>query len=172
MKTLADYLATEQAREDARRLLVAPYPRRIDAIVNDMPAVMSLYPADAWTRVSMTAQTFMRPGDPQDAGCYFRSDGDRYIVTDLGEGVRALRIKGCALLDIKTKVDEALMQMYQAGMLHATYGPVALIQGEIGTIGNVNASDLPDAICRVMLASLRVAGVGLTTNEGSAHAKG
>jgi hypothetical protein len=36
----------------------------------------------------------------------------------------------------------------------------------------VAAADLPDAICRVMLASLRVAGVGLTTNEGSEHGQG
>ena len=161
MKTLADYLATEQAREDARRLLVAPYPRRIDAIVNDMPAVMSLYPADAWTRVSMTAQTFMRPGDPQDAGCYFRSDGDRYIVTDLGEGVRALRLRtGERAYGPATGV--AILEKLTLCNMEDSRGNVGALGGlarELELV-DVTASDLPDAICRVMLASLRVAGVG------------
>ena len=150
---LANYLETPQAREDVRALLDS-----CDGAENswaektlDSGLHWMTEDAGAWWRVGLA--------DSQVYSVYYRPDGDRYVVTDLGEGVRALRLKGCALLDIKPKVDEVLMQMYQAGLLHPNYGPAALIQGEIGTIGNVTAADLPDALCRVMLASLKVSEV-------------
>ena len=148
--TLADHLQTPQAREDVRHMLSCGVPSA--QWFSATKTRISEFKLGAWIRILITAERHSI------SACY-RPDGDRFVVTDLGEGVRALRLKGCALLDIKPKVDEVLMQMYQAGLLHPNYGPAALIQGEIGTIGNVTAADLPDAICRVMLASLKVSEV-------------
>ena len=150
--TLHDYLMTEQAREDVRELLDGDKPSLPVMSMEDLCLVRD--EVGAWRSVMIWDDN-----ENRELTAYYRPDGDRFVVTDLGEGVRALRLKGCALLDIKPKVDEVLMQMYQAGLLHPNYGPAALIQGEIGTIGNVTAADLPDAICRVMLASLKVSEV-------------
>ena len=173
--TLANYLETPQAREDVGRLL-ADSPARDVTLAGGriwrkpdgqafhsvsglkVDTLLTLKPQEAWQLVRISQRDARLAMVPK-ITAYYRPDGDRFVVTDLGEGVRALRLKGCALLDIKPKVDEVLMQMYQAGLLHPNYGPAALIQGEIGTIGNVTAADLPDALCRVMLASLKVSEV-------------
>ena len=150
--TLANYLETPQAREDVRELLASDKPQLPVLSMEDLCWVLD--EVGAWRRVLIWDDA-----QNKELTANYRPDGDRFVVTDLGEGVRALRLKGCALLDIKPKVDEVLMQMYRAGLLHPNYGPAALIQGEIGTIGNVTAADLPDALCRVMLASLKVSEV-------------
>lgn len=161
--TLAEYLASEAAREDVRRLLSEPRPcvKPGDPVgwrhygVQAMP-----YPAppSVWCGISADWGGSMLPvPEWQAITVYYRPDGERYTVTDLGGGVKALRLKGVALLDIRHRVDEVMARMYCDGLLHAKYGPAALIQAEIGTLDYVFAADLPDAICRVMLASLRVA---------------
>ena len=62
---------------------------------------------------------------------YFRPEGDRYIVTDLGEGVRALRMR--------------------TGMLEPTIKIPHLLGHRAA------ADELPDSICKVMLSTYRVA---------------
>lgn len=148
--TLADYLASEAAREDVKRA---------DRELNQCAGLAYGLPvgwlrADivkAWRRVELEVEHEIV------ATAYYRHDGERYTVTDMGEGVKALRLKGVALLDIRHRVDDVMARMYCDGLLRAKYGPAALIQAEIGTLDYVFAADLPDAICRVMLASLGVA---------------
>ena len=76
---------------------------------------------------------------------YFREDADRFIVTDLGEAVHALRLR------TGITYDEAL----------------AILENAVGYEGDAfkkgadimeipKAADLPSAICRVMLAAYEV----------------
>ena len=48
------------------------------------------------------------------------------------------------------KVDEVLMQMYQAGCCIELW-PRRAHPGRDQTIGNVTAADLPDALCRMVM---------------------
>lgn len=76
---------------------------------------------------------------------YFRSEGDRYIVTDLGEAVRALRLR-TGRMDAVERAGRAWVEMAGPGTWNA------------GTMSeNCAAADLPRAIVRVMLAAVRVA---------------
>jgi hypothetical protein len=63
------------------------------------------------------------------------------VVTDLGEGVRALRLWTGEVM--------AGWENWFDGVMESVAGVIR--------IRFVTAADLPDAICRVMLASLRVA---------------
>ena len=86
---LAEYLASEQAREDARRA---------DNELNTCTG--RFYPiSDAWLRsdvVGVWRKVRLERGDSS-VSAYYRPDGERYVVTDLGEGVRALRLRtGCS----------------------------------------------------------------------------
>lgn len=151
--TLLEHLGTPQAREDVRRLLATVEHRHIDIVVADMPGSMSLYRAGVWTRCVVMAQTFMRPADPQDGGCCFRPEGDRFIVSDLGEGFKAACLRGFDWLNPE--------HMAKLMALAATFPDGMQRDAPLGTLErrDVSAAGLPGAICRVMLASLNVAGV-------------
>ena len=160
---LAEYLASEQAREDVRA--------RIDATLGtaDVPWTLKV-PGVGELAISGTCGPFMKLGiwkktdedaDDEEAeyiqlcAAYYRPDGDRYVVTDLGEGVRALRLRtgekaygpatGVAMLEKLNLYDAENPRNALGGMAH-----------ELELVG-VQQADLPDAICQVMLASLRVA---------------
>lgn len=127
--TLADYLASEAAQEHAKDMIAhkqdAAFP--VDGGWRDWRRAQ----IGAWTRLSTDGIC-----------CYFRPDGERFIVTDLGEGVRALRLR-------------------TGDVTQPAFEPRGCWQyGDILGADKVTGADLPDAICRVMLASLRVAGVG------------
>lgn len=174
---LAEYLASEQAREDVKALL-ADSPARdvklgtgriwhkpaghasIKVQSFDIDTMLTLNKRDAWNQVRLSQRDDEMSGamTPR-VSAYYRPDGDRYVVTDLGEGVRALRIRTGRMDAIETWLHEFM--------------PILRTDGAIEhRVSRTHQKALPEAICRVMLASLRVAGVGLTTNEGSAHAKG
>lgn len=152
--TLADYLATEQAREDVRESLNGD--NHYLPIMGSDDLCLVRDEVEAW-------HTMMLWDDDQnkELTAYFRPDGDRYIVTDLGEGVRALRLR---------TGKRAYGPATGAAMLEKlTLCNIEDSQGNVGALGglarelelvDVKPADLPDAICRVMLASLRVAGVG------------
>ena len=105
---------------------------------------------------------------------YYRPDGDRYVVTDLGEGVRALRIRtGAKYIDILQKCRRTTRHNHFYGafgqIYDATIGAGNWERGSgIGALFDASTeadkANLPDAICRVMLASLRVANI---TNQES-----
>ena len=147
---LAEYLASEQAREDVRQLFDGDKPRFPVMSMEDLCLVRD--EVGAWRSVMIWDDN-----QNKELTAYYRPDGDRYVVTDLGEGVRALRLKGVALLDIKPRVDAVMMAMWQEQTEFVAHYPAALIHGEVGTVNHPKAESLPDAICRVMLASLRVA---------------
>lgn len=154
--TLEEYLSSPQAVEDVRRLLTYwreshPIGQSGDGALWESNGcghrVLSLpeegggwrdwhiLPAGVWTRV-----------DYDDAGVCFRPDGDRFIVTDLGEAVRALRLRtGAMRPDVPLNVHA---QVITAASLH-------LHDGELW--GHVLAADLPRAIVALLLAAHRVA---------------
>jgi hypothetical protein len=148
--TLADYLASEAAREDVKALLERRRltPNFADIHAKNPHRFMGITKTGAWHVVTMSVE-----GETCQA--LYRPDGDRYVVTDLGEGVRALRLRtgesaygpatGVAMLEKLKLYDAQNPRNALGGMAH-----------ELELIG-VTAADLPDAICRVMLASLRVA---------------
>lgn len=161
--TLHDYLQSEQARSDVRELLDS-----CDGAENswaDKTVEGGFHwmteDAGAWWRVGLE--------DSHAHNVYYRPDGNRYIVTDLGEGVRALRLRtGVGFVDLlqKCRRSKEANHFYGLfGQIHdATIGAGNWERGlAIGALLDVGTyadeSNLPDAICRVMLASLRAAEV-------------
>lgn len=145
MTMLDRYLETEQAREDVRRLLDGR-----DEFVGPDGLCVITGPEGKWRAVTVIHE------DADEVACraYYRPDGDRYIVTDLGEGVRALRLRTGW---IHGRANGHAMQERET-LASGGVGWVAGMSGDIELDG-VKEDQLPDAVCRVMLASLRVAGV-------------
>lgn len=137
--TLHEYLQSEQAREDVRALLArwTAHHGTTQSHIGASGQILHASLADAWTRAELATGKDWRPM------AYYRPDGDRYVVTDLGEGVRALRLR--------TGQPIEGWQSWFDGIVDSTAGVIRK--------QDVRADQLPDAICRVMLASLRVAEV-------------
>jgi hypothetical protein len=170
---LTNYMQIEQAREDVKALLADSLARDVklgtgriwhkpagNASIKvqgfDVDTILTLNKRDAWNQVRLSQRDDEMSGamTPR-VSAYYRPDGDRYVVTDLGEGVRALRLRtgesaygpatGVAMLEKLNLYDAENPRNALGGMAH-----------ELELVG-VWQADLPDAICRVMLASLRVA---------------
>ena len=148
--TLHDYLQSEQARSDVRELLDS-----CDGAENswaDKTVEGGFHwmteDAGAWWRVGLE--------DSHAHNVYYRPDGNRYIVTDLGEGVRALRLRTGWIHGRATGYAMQQRETLSSGGL----GWVAGMCGDVELDG-IKDENLPGAICRVMLASLRVAEVTL-----------
>ena len=136
---LAEYLASEQAREDVRQLFDGDKPSLPVMSMEDLCLVRD--EVGAWRSVMIWDDN-----QNKELTAYYRPDGDRFVVTDLGEGVRALRLKkGDVLVRHPYIPDGTNYTDVHSGVLVADPEP--------------SAPGLPDAICRVMLASLRVAEV-------------
>jgi hypothetical protein len=133
MTEIETYLLSEQARVDVRALLA------IDGL-----GTIPIAHHGQWRRAQTGAwRTMFRDG--ADRGVvYYRPEGDRYIVTDLGEGVKAARLRTGRWSETVSDSDISIPGvMYLEGQLIRTSDPTTY--------------DLPDALCRVMLASYRVA---------------
>ena len=144
--TLANYLETPQARADVRALLER---RRLTPNFTDIHAknphrFMGITKTRAWHVVTMSVE-----GETCQA--LYRPEGDRYVVTDLGEGVRALRLR-TGILHSRAAVEAAKARQGICRNQEWTMGGTADLE-----LDGVKPEHLPDAICRVMLASLRVA---------------
>ena len=145
---LAEYLASEQAREDVRALLER---RRLTPNFTDIHAknphrFMGITKTGAWHVVTMSVE-----GETCQA--LYRPDGDRYVVTDLGEGVRTACLRGLDLANAEHfERLNALGRTLDADFRQTA--PLGWIE-----LRDITAADLPDAICRVMLASLKVSEV-------------
>ena len=148
--TLAEYLASEQAREDVR--LVVAKPHDVLRYSGNGGPWLERTTLKAWTRLGIE-------GADQYITAYYRPDGDRYVVTDLGEGVRALRLRTGW---IHGRANGHAMQERET-LASGGVGWVAGMSGDIELDG-VKEDQLPDALCRVMRASLRVANI---TNQES-----
>lgn len=142
--TLADYLASEAAREDVRRLLSEPRPR----VVHGDPVGWRHYgvqaepypaPPSVWCGISVDWGGSLPLAEWKSLTVYYRPDGERYTVTDLGEGIKARRLR-------------------TGDLTQPAFEPRICWQyGDLLGADKITAADLPDAICRVMLASLKVA---------------
>ena len=135
---LAEYLASEQAREDVRVAVNAMATSKTSTFCGGLEDhwIESTH-LEAWLRVAY----FRFGGKDFLVSAYYRPDGDRSVVTDLGEGVRALRLR--------TGQPLAGWQSWFDGIVDSTAGVIRK--------QDVRADQLPDAICRVMAESLRVA---------------
>ena len=159
---LAEYLASEQAREDVRQLFDGDKPRFPVMSMEDLCLVRD--EVGAWRSVMIWDDN-----QNKELTAYYRPDGDRYVVTDLGEGVRALRIRtGAKYIDILQKCRRTTRHNHFYGafgqIYDATIGAGNWERGSgIGALFDASTeadkANLPDAICRVMLASLKVAEV-------------
>lgn len=149
--TLHEYLQSEQAREDVRALLArwTAHHGTTQSHIGASGQILHASLADAWTRAELATGKDWRPM------AYYRPDGDRFVVTDLGEGVRALRLRtGCSQHLAMERSDPMREALRTSGI-----GNVWSTERGIMELDNITATDLPDAICRVMLASLRVSEV-------------
>ena len=146
--TLADYIGSEQAREDVRELLASDKPQLPVLSMEDLCWVLD--EVGAWRRVLIWDDA-----QNKELTANYRPDGDRFVVTDLGEGVRALRLRtGCSQYLAMERSDPM-----REDLRTSSTGNIWTTERGIMELDNVTAADLPDAICHVMLASLNVAGV-------------
>lgn len=137
---LDQYLQSDLAQQDVQGLLAIP------AEQTEGPTE-AVYFAD-WTRSKEGAWVYVNMDGL--VGVYYRPDGDRFIVTDLGEAVRAFRLRtGCS-----AQLDGELIERLQANT-----DPRDWLLWPDGVVGRVlaTAADLPRAIVRVLLAAHRVA---------------
>lgn len=156
---LAEYLASEQAREDVKALLAKPCPQVMpgDPVGWRHYGIQALphpAPPSPWVGVAADygGRAIALP-DWRTITAYYRPDGDRYVVTDLGEGVRALRLRtGCTHYEAMERSDPMREALRTSGI-----GNVWSAERGLMELDNVTPFDLPDAICRVMAESLRVA---------------
>lgn len=130
------YLKSEAAREDVRALLKIPMN---PAFQRGEDFDFESRPEKAWLRVEATRGhlVFVR--------CYVHRALRGSVVTDLGDGVRALRLKSgnwnTDLSDFEVSID----------------GKVIMLGDQVMHREDPDDANLPDAICRVMLASYKVA---------------
>ena len=134
MSTVERYLMSDEARENVRvHLAPTACSTSKEGWVKDERG--------PWRRFWLSCTRDDRNKDGLNV--YFRPEGDRYIVTDLGEGVRALRMR--------------------TGMLEPTIKIPHLLQpddrqfAEPVVYNRCTADELPDSICKVMLSTYRVA---------------
>jgi hypothetical protein len=131
---LAEYLASEQAREDVRKT-IDKWP--LHPLGNEWR--WTIESEGQWVRLSVWSM--WADGYPKgaEASAYYRPDGERHTVTDMGEGIKARRLR-------------------TGDLTQPAYEPrICWQHGDVLGADKITAADLPDAICRVMLASLRVA---------------
>lgn len=160
--TLADHLGSEQAREDVRRVVDGkPLMRYTEKELESgrwWSAWVESGDCGKWTRVTVEQD------DGPLIAAYYRPDGDRFVVTDLGEGVRALRLRTGLPIMMSGQKRVAFCNALQDRLpRRVTFDDMTLFACDKPWSGNpmhwysVTAADLPDALCRVMLASLMVA---------------
>ena len=142
--TLADHLQTPQAREDVRHMLSCGVPSA--QWFSATKTRISEFKSGAWIRILITAERHSI------SACY-RPDGDRFVVTDLGEGFRAACLRGFDRCERE--------HMQQLAELAQTFPSDFDEEAPLGwlELRKVEAKDLPDALCRVMLASIKVSEV-------------
>ena len=165
MIIIESYLQSEQAREDMRALLAdlsgrkrkdgGLKPEDKASLTIDGDAFLAVDMLDAWNRVHLASRRNDNLGWRTVAKVYYRPEGGGFMVTDLGEGRRALRLRTTAdLLATKTLIQQLAIQL-------PFDGPWLCLGDEIADISEPTAERLPESLCRVLLASYRVANLSL-----------
>lgn len=151
--TFEEYLQSDAAREEVRQIL--NYPQRSPR----GPGWVKLKEG-AWQRLEYRQRVENqgldgKTSEMERAVCYVRQEGERFIVSDLGEGWRALRLRGYdwhqndgALMQKLDDIAIPLMQGEPNYEIAAPWGTLELRQS--------TQEALPGAICRVLLASFRI----------------
>lgn len=152
--TIEEYLQSEEAAADVAALLAQP---------RDAIRAAERRAADAWwcvvgveidDRPSPWNRVDLAPGQT----VYYRAEGDRFVVSDLGDAVRVYRLRtGWA----DPYIGDPMLRRLRACVpdeWDVEVGP----DGQVYAISDkaprgVLAADLPRAIVRVMLAAVRVA---------------
>lgn len=153
--TIEEYLTSPKAVENVRFLAshvrfdaqgepiaLNPWPRAFA----DKHEMLAGFAGQRWV-----ALWIEHDGEPQ-CRVYYRPDGERFVVTDLGDAVRALRLR----TGLRATAADALQWNLLDGAsgLDVSDGEIAAIDGDTPTVA---APDLPRAICAVLLAANRVA---------------
>lgn len=153
---IESYLKSELAR-DAVGKLTSLYPdqTRMNTLA-DFRGQWGMQTAGAWRVVGIWGDIC----EPALVSVYYRPDGERFIVSDLGEGVKSLRLRlgridvlglTATMDDIPQVVCWAMQDAFVSDVLECDE---ALTSGQ--RMPQSLIADLPDAICRVMLASYKV----------------
>lgn len=152
--TLDSYLASPQAERDVAALLADPdayHKAKWDA--DDLETLLELGTSGAWRVVSLEG------GD--EPRVYFRPEGDRFVVSDLGEAVRALRLRtGCRADEAAEALREEITAIADEPYGLCMCNRSGTIQAEWTDSEGVPAADLPRAIVAVLRAAGRVASLG------------
>lgn len=162
---IAEYLRSPQARSDVSMLLATKSPYRMIWPTDGIRRTMRLKLAGTWLEVSISGE---KDSDRPFIFAYILPRTDRFVISDLGHGVRTYAMRtgeygGPRYQDFHCGMAEAVScwpagSTWHDGAIWAD-GEERSNNPHIGL--GIKANDLPDAICRVMLASLRVANLGL-----------
>jgi hypothetical protein len=145
MTTLPDYLQSARAREDVSRALTSGKVER-DGLL------LEVAPCGKWTEIAVLVGR-------ESAHAYFIEQGEKFFVTDWGEGARLFGIRQgvvdvVAAFDLEW-ADPAVRGAYFEENGYQVICTEAVVSGE--RMKSSWIADLPDALCRVLLASHRVA---------------
>ena len=148
MSAVERYLLGEQARANvAAHLMHTASPTSKEGWVKDERGPWR------WLWLSCTRDE----SNPDGLNVYFCPEGDRYIVTDLGEGVRPLRMRTGCYLAAEIIADRIPWpEGIEAQIVTSSLRAALRCDGVLRSF-KVAAEDLPKAICATMLASFRVA---------------
>lgn len=135
--SIAHYLQSEVATADVAALLSlwTQHESTTRSYIGQQGRIWHAAAAGAWTRIELAT------GQPWRPMAYFRAGGELFIVTDLGEGVQALRLQTGNPLD-------GCRNWYN-GFVESTAGVISL--------RSVDREHLPAAICMVLRFSYQVA---------------
>lgn len=156
-------------RADEIRALLADLPRRTRGNGTSKPegeatvlmgkdGMLILAPDGAWKRITLSIRRTDGMGWTTKIIVYYRPDGERFIVSDLGEGLRAYRLRtGQCFLTFPSmrELFERTPEDPNVGFCSDS-GLYALGDWPDGRSAHVSKDGLSDAICCVLLASLRV----------------
>ena len=141
--TVETYLQSEEAVRDVAALL-ARGPHERGEVPTESP--YAWWGFDNFAPWTLARVGFRENPESSAFGVYFRAEDDRFIVSDLGEAVRALRLR------------TGRMNLPRGATWEAAAACGAMLDDGVLTMpGHVTAADLPRAIVRVMLAAVRVA---------------
>lgn len=144
-----EYLKSEQARSTIAKLIEVYPDQTIMNTMAEFHVQWELADAGAWRRVAVYGSRGAL--EPPLATVYYRPEGDRFVVSDLGDVIRAFELR-TGLLRYSQGTVEALRV---AGGYYC--GPGYRIETSTVPVFMLKADQLPNAICRVLLASYRVA---------------
>lgn len=137
--SIVEYLESGESVEDVGLML--GHAQRLNGGTTDSPVGWLEFDDGAWRVVKW-----------ENLHAYYRAEGDRYVVTDLGEAVRALRLRTGGFLRTEQIVAAIFDQIPGA---HTGVSLDGIVTGALAE--RTAAADLPRAIVRVMLAAHRVA---------------